>query len=74
MSTKPIEPDVPIVLNEKKRVYVFPEVNVTLKDTTELVVRPSGTHRVKTADGGLHIIATGWYAVHITDAKKEWTA
>ena len=49
---------------EKKRVYYFPnDEYVVLKEVIELVVRPSGTHRLKTTDGKSHIIPTGW--IHI---------
>lgn len=31
-----------------------------MKDVTELVIRPSGDHRLTTADGMRHIVAPGW--------------
>ena len=34
----------------------------------------TSTHRIKTADGGLHIIPKGWIAIHIVDPKNDWTA
>lgn len=57
-------------LNEQKRIYTFPTNTVILNGVTELIVRPSGTHRLKTLDGKLHIIPTGW--VHIEIDSKEW--
>jgi hypothetical protein len=63
----------PIKLNEKERIYTFPNnEKVVLKDVTELIVRESGTHRLKTKDGKLHIIPTGWIHIEIDDS--EWTA
>lgn len=63
----------PVTLTEKERVYDFGDKQVTLTDVVELVVRPSGTHRVKTADGKLHVIAKGWLAIHIDDDGNSWT-
>lgn len=61
-----------IELKESKRVYNFPNgEKVELKNVIELVVRSSGTHRIKTNDNKLHIIPTGW--IHIEIDEKEWT-
>ena len=61
-----------VKLNEKERIYYFPNgEKVILKDVKELVFRESGTHRLKTGDGKLHIIPTGW--LHIETDDKEWT-
>lgn len=60
----------PIALKEKKRTYTFPNTKVELQNVTELIVRESGTHRLK-ADGKIHVIATGW--VHIEIDEEEWT-
>lgn len=58
---------------EKTRTYRFPcGEAVVLHDVTELVVRPSGTHRLKTADGKSHIVPTGW--IHIELDIENWTA
>jgi len=62
-----------IQLNETSREYIFVGRNVELKGVVELVVRPSGDHRLKTADGRLHIVAPGWLAIHIVDPKADWT-
>lgn len=62
----------PVPLNEKKRTYIFPGNNkVELDDVIELIVRPSGTHRLKTKDKKLHIIPVGW--IHIEISEEEWT-
>jgi len=59
--------------HETERTYEFPNgEKVTLKDVCELVVRPSGTHRLKTGDGHSHIIPSGW--IHIELVIKEWSA
>lgn len=59
-------------LKEKKRTYVFPgNEKVELFDVIELIVRPSGTHRLKTNDKKLHIIPLGW--IHIEIDEEEWT-
>lgn len=60
-----------VVLKENKRTYVFPAREiVVLENVSELVVRESGTHRLKTTDGKLHIIPTGW--IHIEIDEQEW--
>jgi hypothetical protein len=57
---------------EKERTYYFPNnEKVVLKEVTELVVRPSGTHRLKTADGKSHIVPAGW--IHIELDIDDWT-
>lgn len=52
----------PIIFNPpRKQVYVFKGgTTVTLPNVTELVIRPSGDHRLTTADGMRHIVAPGW--------------
>ena len=60
-------------LAEDSREYIFPSRNIKLEKVIGLIVRPSGTHRVRTADGMLHIISSGWYAIHIVDKKQDWT-
>ncbi len=65
----------PIVLNEEFRSYMFPGGDtITLNKVNELVVRPSGSHRIKTDDGLLHVISAGWLAISIKDENgQEWT-
>lgn len=61
-----------VALKEQARSYIFPGGDrVDLVDVVELVVRESGTHRLKTADGKLHIIPTGW--IHIEVTAQDWT-
>ncbi|WP_214849115.1 hypothetical protein [Exiguobacterium sp. s193] len=61
-----------IKLREKQRVYHFPNnETVVLNNVVELIVRESGTHRVKTEDKKLHVIPTGW--IHIEINEEEWT-
>ncbi|MGW9587478.1 hypothetical protein [Microbacterium sp. NPDC055455] len=63
----------PTELTEKTRIYDFGTHSVTLTDVRELIVSASGNHRIRTGDGNLHIIAPGWFAVHIDDGGKGWT-
>ena len=63
----------PVVLTEKTRVYDYGSHKIELSNVIELVVRDSGTHRIKTDDGLLHVIAPGWFAIHIDDRGKGWT-
>jgi hypothetical protein len=59
-------------LQEKSRVYYFPNgEKVELINVVELVVRESGTHRIKTADKKLHIVPVGW--IHIEIDEENWT-
>ena len=61
-----------IKLEEKERTYYFAGGDkVELKDVVELGFGSSGTHRVKTSDGKLHIISQGWLHVEIT--ANDWT-
>ena len=56
---------------EKRRTYYFPNGRVDLYGVTELVVRPSGTHRLKTKDGLSHIVCSGW--LHIELDIENWS-
>jgi hypothetical protein len=57
---------------EASRIYTFPGGDrVTLTHVTHLLVRPSGSHRLKTADGRLHIVPAGW--IHIELDTSAWT-
>lgn len=60
-------------LAEAKRTYLFPTRDLSFTDVVELTTRPSGSHRLKTADGRLHIVAKGWLAITIEDASHNWT-
>lgn len=51
---------------ERQRTYTFPGgESVTLHNVTHFLARESGTHRLKTADGRLHIVPTGWLCISI---------
>lgn len=53
-------------VDEWERIYQFPNnATVVLKELTELTVNESGTHYLKTKDGKLHIIPTGWIHIEI---------
>lgn len=55
---------------EKSRTYSFPNgEKVTLNDVTHFLARESGTHRLQTADGKLHIVPVGWLHVEIDAAS-----
>jgi len=59
-------------LNETERIYHFAGGNeVILEDVRELIVRPSGTHRIITKDKHLHIIPHGWIHIDI-QSPKSW--
>lgn len=61
----------PVKVEESQRVYIFPNGDrVVLKNVTELIVRESGAHRLKTADGKLHIIPPTW--IHIEIEAEDW--
>jgi hypothetical protein len=60
-----------ISLTERKRTYFFANGKVELSSVKELIVRESGTHRIKTDDGKLHIIPSGW--LHIEIDADNWT-
>lgn len=56
---------------ELQRTYTFDSgASVTLKDVTHFLNRPTN-HRLKTADGKLHIVPTGW--IHIEIDTTAWT-
>lgn len=65
-----------IQLKEKKRSYTYARdgylVDVVLDNVCELIVRPSGDHRIKTTDGQLHIMPAGYVHIAIVD-DGEWT-
>lgn len=63
---KPLDPI------EDSRTYTFTGgEQITLHKVTHLAVSSSGTHRLKTEDGKLHIIPKGW--LHIMIDCAEWT-
>jgi hypothetical protein len=51
---------------EKSRTYTFPGgEKITLEKVTHFLARESGTHRLQTEDGKLHIVPVGWLHVEI---------
>jgi hypothetical protein len=51
---------------EKSRVYTFPGGElVRLEHVTHFLARESGTHRLQTGDGKLHIVPVGWLHIEI---------
>lgn len=57
---------------EVSRCYHFPDgCSVKLENVLKIAVSPSGTHRLETADGLKHIVASGWY--HIEINTEDWT-
>lgn len=60
-------------LNELSRTYKFAAGSITLLNVLELTTRPSGTHRLKTADGHLHVVRSDWLSIEIDVESKEWT-
>tara|TARA_R110002051_G_scaffold60546_9_gene110942 strand:+ start:54563 stop:54805 length:243 start_codon:yes stop_codon:yes gene_type:complete len=61
------------VLDETLRTYKFPVGTVEIHDVVELIVRPSGTHRLRDAAGKLHVIRSNWIAIEIVDKSEQWT-
>lgn len=57
---------------EHSRTYTFPGgETVRLTNVTHFLARESGTHRLKTGDGRLHIVPAGW--LHIEIEAEGWT-
>jgi len=55
---------------EHSRTYRWPDgQTITLLNVTHFLARESGTHRLKTGDGRLHIIPAGWRHIEI-DAES----
>jgi hypothetical protein len=55
---------------EKSRTYTFPNgEKITLHGVTHFLARESGTHRLQTEDGKLHIVPVGWLHVEIEAGK-----
>lgn len=58
------------ITGERSRTYTFGSGVVTVEKVTRLCVRPSGTHRLETADGRKVIVAASWLSISV-DAD-EW--
>lgn len=73
MSLKPVPKNEPLVVNEKRRIYKFHGgEELTFLNVVEVIVHPSGTHRLKTADGMLHIVRSDWFYIGIDTPTQEW--
>ena len=73
MTLKTVTKNEPIVVNEKRRTYKFHGGDsITLLNVVEIIIHPSGTHRLKTADGHLHIVRSNWYYIEIDSPVQEW--
>jgi hypothetical protein len=54
---------------ERCRTYTFPgNEKIKIESVTHFLARESGTHRLQTADGKLHIVPVGWLHVEIEAA------
>jgi hypothetical protein len=63
-----------LALKEDSRTYIFPIGQVTLENVIEVIIRPSGSHRVRTADGKLTVVSASFLAITIVDeTTKGWT-
>ena len=60
-----------IELSEQKRTYIYEKRDVVIENVVELIVRESGTHRLKTSDNVKYIMSSGWLAIKI-DSDKDW--
>ena len=71
-TNKRVPVGVNLEIRERKRTYHFPNnEKVILYNLTKIIVRQSCRHRIKTADGRLHIIAKDWLHIEI-EANGEW--
>lgn len=57
---------------EKTRTYWFPKgEKISIENVAELIVRPSGTHRLKTTSGKAYIVPAGWLCIELD--IDQWT-
>ncbi len=55
------------------RTYRYPGGHTAhVKDVVEFMLRPSGDHRLKCADGSHHIVRSGWHHLEII-GLDHWT-
>lgn len=61
-------------ITENSRVYTFPNnEEITITKAREIFVsETSGNHRIKTEDGKLHIIKSGWLHIEIDSEVGKW--
>jgi hypothetical protein len=68
----PLSNFTPLMPPERKRTYHFPGgQQIALENVTAILVRPSGTHRLETADGRRWIVPPGWLAIELE--MDSWT-
>ena len=58
-------------VKENVRKYTFIGAYIELENVIEIIVSNSNNHKLKTADGKLHIISSGWIHIEIT-SDKDW--
>lgn len=59
-------------LNEITRTYTFPDGSrITIEAVRELQISASDNHRLKTADGRLHVVRGTWIHIEI-QSEKGW--
>jgi hypothetical protein len=56
---------------EAFRRYHFPNGVFTVENVIGLCIRPSGTHRLNTADGRKFVVPTGWLAIEV--GAESWS-
>ncbi len=56
---------------ERKRTYHFPNGKLVIENVVAICVRPSGTHRLDSADGRKWIVSSGWIAIELD--VDDWT-
>ena len=59
------------VKGEQRRTYTFPNGTVAVDNVVRICVRPSGSHRLETADGRKFIIAAGWLSIEVV--AERWS-
>lgn len=50
---------------ERSRTYIFADGRLTVDGVTRICVRPSGSHRLETANGRKFCVAAGWLGIEI---------
>jgi hypothetical protein len=60
-----------ITEGEKSRTYHFANGDFTVANLARICVRPSGTHRLETADGKKYIVPAGWLAIEVV--AERWS-
>ena len=61
----------PVTAGEKSRTYIFGSGKVRIENVERVCVRPSGGHRLETADGRKFIVNSGWLAIEIE--AESWS-